>query len=237
MSIGLVAALPAEIKCLTRQDIKVNTPIRINNVVIVFVSGMGAKLAEEAAERLLYERVNSLLSWGTAAGLGPNIKSGDLVLPETIVDRYGTTFNTDNKWTKEIVHLMQNSSIKIHHGLLAETIGVLDTQKQKNDLAERTGAIAADMETAAIARVAKRNKLPCTVIRSIVDESCDIMPYEVLKHIDCFGNPNIMEILDELIFNPGLFPKIFQLAGAMRAATTTLSTIAKATHGLSLQPV
>lgn len=235
MSIGLVAALPVEIRCLTRQGIKFNIPFRINNTLTIIISGIGARHAEKAAELLLYENINGLLSWGTAAGLVNKLHSGDLLLPEQILDSKGNRYNADNNLINEIKKLLENTDIRIHNGVLVETTSILKSPEQKTGLAATTGAIAADMETAAIMRVAKRNHLPCGVIRTIVDEAQDILPSEIIRHTDVFGKPDIMKIVNEIFFKPSLIPRLYHLAGAMHAATGTLDKIAHQTSDLSLQ--
>ena len=234
MITGLVAALPAEIRCLTRQEIKLNSPFRINDVVIVIISGIGASHAEKAAERLLYEKIDALVSWGTAAGLVSSVQSGDLLLPETVLDAKGKKYSTANTWNNQIRSHFENTTIRIHDGLLVETSSMLESPQQKTALADATSAIAADMETAAVMRVAKRNNLPCSVIRTVVDEVHNSLPPEITRHTDIYGNPDIMGILDEMFFKPRLIPSMYHLATAMHAATGTLARIARVTGGLSL---
>lgn len=234
MSIGLVAALPVEIKCLTRQEIGFNTPIQINNALVVIICGIGARHAENAAELLLLRKIDGLLSWGTAAGLNDEVHSGDLLLPENVLDSKGNMFNADTTWVNKIRKQLENSTIRIHQGLLVEATTMLETPEQKTGLATDTGAIAADMESAAVMRVAKRNNLPCATIRTVVDEVQDTLPPEIIRHTDAFGRPDIMGIVNELFFRPGMIPRVYHLAGAMQAATRTLTRIAKLTGGLSL---
>lgn len=206
-------------------------------MVIVIISGIGAMFAQEAAERLLFERVDNLVSWGTAAGLINKVHSGDLLLPEHILDRKGNMYTTDNELVNKTRKYLENSNIRIHNGMLVETTKILNSPEQKTELAATTGAIAADMETAAIMNVAKKNHLPCAAIRTVLDESQDSLPAEIIKHTDVFGQPDISGLINEIFFRPTLIPRMFHLAGAMQAATGTLKKIARLTNSMSLQTV
>lgn len=234
MSIGLVAALPVEIRCLTRQSAKINFPFRINPSLIGIVSGIGASNTERAAELLLDEKIDGLVSWGTAAGLMDHIHSGDLLLPERVVDKNGAVYPIDRNWSARIADHLASTSIRIHNGILVETDMVLGSPEQKAALAANTGAIAADMETAAIARIAHNNGLSCIAIRTIVDESRHVLPPEVIRHTDNYGKPDVMRLAHEIFLKPGLIPQLYHLGQAMRRATTTLASIGRQMEG-SLQ--
>ena len=72
MSMGIIAALPQECRCLK----KVNAS--------VLCSGVGAERAAWAANQLVKAGSDRLVSWGFAGGLDPTLKPGTLLLPKQI---------------------------------------------------------------------------------------------------------------------------------------------------------
>ncbi len=231
MTIGLVAALPAEIRSLTPLPITLNTPFRINNHLTAIVCGIGAKNAAKAAQYLLNQNIEGLISWGTAGALSAQLKSGDLVLPDTIQAANGQRYQADNTWLDQLQSALDRVSIEAHRGLLVETNAVLNSGLEKSALSAKVaGAIAADMETAAIMKIAHQHGIPVIAIRSIVDQIDDQLPVEILRHTDQFGTPRILNILREIIRKPQLLGHLIRLSGAMRAATRTLRSVAVSTN-------
>jgi adenosylhomocysteine nucleosidase len=231
LTIGLIAALPAEIRSLTPLPIALNTPFRINNHLVAIVCGIGAKNAAKAAQYLLYQDVQGLISWGTAGALSAELKSGDLVLPDIIQAADGKRYQADNIWLEQLQTALNIASIKIHTGLLVESNSILDSGMEKSALSTKiAGAITTDMETAAIMKIAQENKIPAIAIRSIVDQVDDQIPVEILRHTDQFGTPRILNILREIIRKPQLLTHLIRLSGGMRAATRTLRSVAAGTN-------
>lgn len=231
MTIGLVAALPAEIRCLTHLPIALNTPFRINQHLVAIVCGIGAKNAAQATQYLLYQDIQGLISWGTAGALSSELKSGDLILPDIIQAANGKLYHADSAWLEHLRLALKTTSIRVHTGLLAETNIILGSGMAKSGLKMRTGdAITTDMETAAIMKIAQDNGLPGIAIRSIVDQFDDQLPGEILKHTDRFGTPRITNILVEIMRKPRLLIHLVRLSVAMRAATRTLRSVAAGTN-------
>ena len=231
LTIGLVAALPAEIRSLTPLPATLNTPFRINKHLIAIVCGIGAKNAARATQYLLYQDVQGLISWGTAGALSNELRSGDLVLPDIIQAANGKRYQADSIWLEQLQVALKTASIKTHTGLLVESNTVLGSGMEKSALSAKiAGAIATDMETAAIFNIAQANGLPAIAIRSIVDQVGDQLPVEILRHTDQFGTPEILNILREILRKPQLLTHLIRLSGAMRAATRTLQSVATGTN-------
>ena len=60
-------------------------PVRLNERTFMILSGMGRDRAKQAAQMLVEENVDCLVSFGTAGALSPALMPGDLVLPKEIV--------------------------------------------------------------------------------------------------------------------------------------------------------
>lgn len=226
MTIGLVAAMPAELKCLDGRNYLLNQPFHVNRHLLAIISGIGANHARRAAELLQYHHINGLISWGTAADLG-GTGAGDLILPEKIIGRNGKEFHTDQAWRNHLHNQLQNIPAEIHTGPLAETRLMLELASQKKMLQQETGAIAADMESASVARVAQENRLPCLVIRTVVDRHDQALPYAITRHTDMYGKADISRLLLEVLLNPRLLPQVLQLGRGMQKAMATLRSVAR----------
>lgn len=230
LNIGLIAALPAEIGCLTRGSIPLNTPFRINPDLIAIVCGAGSRAATVAAEQLMYQGIHGLVSWGTAGAISSQPRSGDLLLPDSVRSAGGSVFSTDGDWARQIRRIMEPLGISVHGGLLAETNGILFSHSEKKALGEATGAIAADMETAAIMKIAVANHTPCIAVRTVVDQLDDELPPEILKHTDAYGTPDMMNLLAGMLVKPRLIGQCYRLYRAMNAATRTLRLLGDRTN-------
>ncbi len=188
---------------------------------------MGEDNARIAAQTLLEQNVSALVSWGTAGALAENIQSGDLLLVDSIVASDGNTYSFDAEWNKHIANELCYTSLNIHHGMIVHTQQVLATADDKKRLYGETHALAVDMESLAIAQIANNEKLPCVSIRAIVDEASQCIPEAVLKNTDIFGRPAMFPLFSSVLRNPGLITELIKLGTGMKAATTTLSTVAR----------
>lgn len=227
MSVGLIAALPAEVRCLVSSRPALNLPIIVNPHLTVMVCGIGAEHARSAAQRLLQLRIQALISWGTAGALSPQLHPGDLLLPEKILNRNGKTMTADTAWLRRIRQSLPQSILTLHSGVLTETREILGSVAQKRELHARTGAIAADMESAAIMETAASAGIPGIVIRSVVDDAGTTLPEGVLQHIDNLGRMDLAGLIIEICRSPRLLGTLWRLGCAMRRATATLRSVAR----------
>ena len=227
MSVGLIAALPAEIRCLVRTPPEVNVPFAINPELTGIVCGIGSDAAAAAAKTLLGLNIEALVSWGTAGALSPGIQSGNLLLPEKILTVDGRSFITDKAWLERIRYTLQQTAITIHTGLVTDTKEILSGIAQKQELRVRTGAIAVDMESAAIMETASIAKIPGIAIRSVVDEADMAMPETFLRHINSMGRLDLAGLLLEMCRSPRLLGALWRLTLAMHRATSTLRIVAR----------
>ena len=79
--IGIVCALYIEASCFMLGKPPAQQPVRLNESTSLIVSGMGRDRAKLAAQQLIKENVDCLVSFGTAGALSPALRPGDLLLP------------------------------------------------------------------------------------------------------------------------------------------------------------
>ncbi len=162
--IGVITGLRAEARCLSGLDLA------------VACSGARPGRARVEAARLLAEGAFGLVSFGLAAGLAPELRPGDLVLAEAVVLPDGRRLMTDAAWRAGLTAALAEAGVALHLGPVAGTDRLLVTPAQKRALREATGALAADMESHAVAEVASAVAKPFIVVRAISDAADQGLP-------------------------------------------------------------
>ena len=222
-SLGIVVALPEEVRCLTGRRPSPQSVIDLSDSVRVKLSGMGAERASEAALQLVEHGANALLSWGTAAGLVAWLAPGDLVLPQTVVDTAGDPLEVDRAWHRRVCSAVP---LPFKTAALGEAAAILIDAEQKRALQERTGAVAADMESAAVARVAKRHGVLFLVVRVVADPFRMAMPATAGAALTPAGDKDWMGLIGALAHRPHDLVSLFRINCAFRCAQATLKRVA-----------
>jgi len=230
LSVGLIAALPAEIRWLVRTLPELNVPFAINPQMTGIVCGIGRDAAAAAARTLLGLNIEALVSWGTAGALSPVIRSGNLLLPEKILTADGRFFETDKAWLARIKQTLQPASLTIHTGHMTETREILTGAAAKQALHLRTGALAADMESAAIMENASAGRVSCIAIRTVVDEASMSIPEPVIRNMDRYGRPQLAGLIWGIFRSPRFIGELYRLGTAMHKAMATLRVLALRTN-------
>ena len=225
--VGIVVAMPAELRSLCREAVGVGATLAIRDQAVIAVSGVGEQRAAQAAQTLVDAGVSGLVSWGCAAGLDAELPAGALCLPEAVVMADLQRWPTDADWRREVVAALGRRAIC--EGALAHASQVVASSAAKRELAARAGAVVADMESAAIARVARRHDLPLLVVRSVVDPLALTLPAIVTEHVDDSGRVPLAPLLRGLLRRPSDLLTLLQLASGFRASLASLRAVATCT--------
>lgn len=229
---GIVVALPDELATLTSKHIDKGHCLFIANKLLVVYSGTGAKNARLAAELLVSKGVTQLISWGCAAALDKSLKPGDLTLANSLVDGEDVEIPVDSDWHSYSKALLSNS-LKVHTGRLAESLNIVSSSKDKLQLQAMTGAIALDMESVAVAKVAQCHALPFLAIRAIVDPVTMNLPYAIEFAANGEGDIVLSRLLLFLLFHPLELPALIKLGWQFNAAKKTLKAVAQHLNSIS----
>jgi len=223
----------AEARSLIKRPAGAGKLIRISEGSVIQISGPGPIRARMAAETLLEKGAASLLCWGSAAGLVPELSPGSLVLPKTIISDNQAVYRTDTTWRHHLLSRLRGH-LHVHQEPLAESLKVLRDHEEKAALSRRTGAIAADMESAAVAAVAHRAGIPFLSIRAVADPLATTIPPSVLVAVDELGRLSLSRLLKGLMQHPAELGDLIRLGFNFRAARATLTAVARLT-GSNLQ--
>jgi adenosylhomocysteine nucleosidase len=137
--VGLLSALPRELAGLQAAGCR------------IIVAGIGADAAARGAEALVAsQRLSALISAGYAGGLVAPALPGTIVV-DTADPRLDACLPAAPR------------------GRIATVAALVRTPDARVRLAAETGAIAVDMESAAIRRVAEKHGIPFAAVRAITD--------------------------------------------------------------------
>ncbi len=225
LKLGIITALPAEANCLADNSFPTKEIITFNETLII-VSGIGSENATSAAQQLIDHGATALVSWGTAGGLSEELRSGDILLPESVQlnDDKNQQYQTDLNWRQRLVDQLA-TVLKPHEGSLLQTNKVITSAEQKSQLHKKTSTIAVDMESGSIAQVADQNNLPFLIIRSVVDTSDETIPMSAINSIDEFGQTKPAALTASLIKSPGDIPKLIKLGKHFQQARKSLKQV------------
>jgi adenosylhomocysteine nucleosidase len=189
---------------------------RADRVRAVAGGGDGGRL-EELIEHSVAAGGRAIISFGIAAGLAPGMAAGTCLAGNQVI--HGRTrYSADPAWT---------ASIKTAIGAtdLATIAGVdrpLTSAHEKQVLKAASGAVAADMESHIVARLAARHGLPFAVLRVIADPAERDIPQAALAGMRSDGGIDFLAVLASLAKRPGQLPALLRLAADTRRATAAL---------------
>ena len=168
--------------------------------------------AEAAARRLVRAGARGLVSFGVAGGLDPSLPPGSLVIPTEIYD-------------DEIVYSCDQELAArwgILRGRLLTSRTAFATAAEKASAFAATGAVAVDMESGPVARVAREHNLPFVALRAICDPAGFSLPPAALVALDGNGHIKPLRLLASLLRQPTQIRELLALGRAAAAARQTL---------------
>ena len=226
--LGIVVAIPAEVRSLTRQRVSFGRRIILGEGVSVYLAGIGKTRSHLAAESLVEGGARALLSWGCAGGLVSTLRSGSVILPKNVIGADQTIYHADQKW-HECLWSRLTSHLDVHDGLLVEGSTILADPEEKQALFERTGAIAVDMESASIASAAHDAGVPFLAIRAIADPVGQTIPRAIQSGVDGLGRLSFLKVIGELAKRPRGLLGMIRLGLSFRAAQASLAVVSRLT--------
>lgn len=236
MIVGIIVALPEELGTLSqlpgfakgRKITKGGYCIVTKNIAVAY-AGAGPQNAQTAAALLIANGATRLISWGCAAALSSTLKPGDLILPDQLIDSNGdkgAKYYVSSDWHSHAKNIL-SSLVIVHSGCLAESEKIVSSSNDKKKLQSKTDAIALDMESIAIAKVAAQNHLPFLAIRAIADPVDMDLPKAINHALNDQGNIVFSRLLWHLACHPAELPELIKLGLYFNAAKRTLKLVAQ----------
>lgn len=222
---GVVAALRAEAITLGKLHRRADGVLAVADGTLVAVSGVGCAAAAAAARTLIEAGANALVSWGMAGGLDPKLSSGTICLPLCVVSEDGVGYFTDHHWREILSAAIAQRRAIVGGNMLTSAVS-LDNAAAKAAAFRRTGAVAVDMESSAVAQIAALHAMPFVAIRVIVDTSADELPEAALAAVES-GKMRLRPMFLALIRRPRDIAPMMRLASRYRAARQALVDVAR----------
>jgi adenosylhomocysteine nucleosidase len=216
-NLGFVAALASECASLRLHAARAGW--------LVVQSGPGAARAADAAGRALSSGAYALVSWGLAGGLDAALAPGTVVAPRRILRHDGEPLAVDAALHLGLAALADEFAF--HHGDLLSVPAALESPADKRAAAAATRAVAVDMESAAIAAVAARARIPFLALRVVVDGADDALPRGAEQWIDAQGRTRTTAALRAAMSWRQWRPML-TLASRYRVANGVLARLARA---------
>lgn len=163
----------------------------------VVIGGGDVERLTGRLEDALRGGVAGVVSFGLCGALDPSLKVGDLVIGETVADA-NDSFEADAAWAARIVALAPEAKL----GRFASAERPVASVGEKTELRQRTGAIAVDLESFAVAKLARWFGAPFAVIRAVSDAADRALPPAAQVGLGVDGRPAIGPVFASLRSNP-----------------------------------
>ena len=187
-------------------------------------SGPGPERAAQCATAAVAAGAQALVSWGLAGALAAELIPGTVIAPRRVIMQRGDTFSVASAWHQRLATLAPEFSLSVGDLLTVPT--PLGSPAAKAAAASALGAVAVDMESAAIAAVALRARVPFVALRVVVDAQRDVVPANAETWIDARGNTRALAALGA-IARPGDWQALWRLAQRYRKANSVLVRLAQ----------
>jgi len=185
-------------------------------------SGPGRSKATDATNALLDGHTPGwIISTGFCGAIHPDLKVGDLVVGTSVVDSLAEDLEQSSLSID--IKMKPDEQRGIHVGRLVSVPTVVRTVAERQELAERTGGIAVDMETHAVASVCRDRKVKCLAIRAVTDDANHDLPPEVLSVLGGTGSIRAGAVLGALWNRPSSYKELWQLRNNATLAAKRLA--------------
>ncbi len=181
----------------------------------IAISGFAGSLNES-----VLAGVSGLVSLGTAGAIAPNIDPGTLLLPTQVRWLNGAMAQVDAGWHAQTTASLQREFSVVTKAILHSEEIVQTHAKQS--LFEQTGAIAVDMESGVVARLAQTADIPFLIVRTVLDPANRGVPSVASCSVDRRGHLDAVALSRHLAIRPFQLAAVIRLAMQFRRAARTL---------------
>jgi adenosylhomocysteine nucleosidase len=190
---------------------------------LLALSGIGRVAATAAAQALVDAGVSALMTFGMAGGLDPKLTPGSVVIPCELLGADGARYPACRAWREQVAATV-SPMCEVTEGNLLTSAHAIQTPADKAAAYRNTGAVAVDMESAAVAEIAAKHNLPFIAVRVIVDTAADVLPRAVVAASRA-GRVRFARLIGGLILAPRELGAMIRLAQRYRIAMRSLLTV------------
>lgn len=229
MKVGIITALPQETKAVLTymQNIKAFSLHEYRcfrcssgaHTVSIIESGMGIENAGAAAELLVSEDYPDLLvSAGLGGGVNSSLVTGDTVLAGRVLQwRKGRLEEVD------VVPFSITPDLTIRCGTFITGGDILNKKMVADLLGETYPFPLLEMESASIAGVAVKHRIPFLGIRAVSDPWNEELLFRIEEFCDTALRIKPLKVLATIMRRPKIVPQLIRLATGSKMAATRLA--------------
>lgn len=184
------------------------------------VVGAGDYARTVALVEAAVPRAGCLVSFGIAGALSPDLRSGDVILSDEVIEG-------DRRW-------ISDESLRPRVAELAHQIGairgpvlgarqIVASGGEKARAWQESGALAVDMESGVVARAAAAVGIPFLVLRAVADPAKRILPPAALVPLAANGRPAFRRVAASVLCQPSQLRNLLGLAQEARRALAALA--------------
>ena len=162
-----------------------------------------------------------VVSAGVCGALAPDLQSGDLVLPESVLGPAAERLNVTPTAYARATALAAGA----RRGTMATSREVVATADAKSALFAATGAVAVDMESSVILAHAAAAGCPTLVVRGVSDTARESLPPELIGLVTPAGKLSTVRALTLTVTRPHVLPRALALRRATRRALTAVARL------------
>jgi adenosylhomocysteine nucleosidase len=184
--------------------------------VPLFFTGIGRANAEKATRAFLATHTPQLLlTCGFAGGLVPELKIGDVV------------FEIPNEGGNDGYAAVRAGLVKggAKPGKIVCVDRIATTAKEKQKLREATGAVAAEMESAAVQAICGERGIRCVTVRVISDTANDDLPLDFNKFLNEDKSVDMSKLMMAVAKAPWKMGALMQLQQNTKMAAHQLAEV------------
>jgi hypothetical protein len=151
----------------------------------------------EFIDRAANDGCRGLVSYGVAGGLGPDLRSGDIVVASAVVGP-NERMPTDDAWSAWLLSAIPTAV----YGPISGVDVPIPAGRSRGELGLRSGALVADMESHIIARMAAASALRFIAVRVVVDAASRNVPPTALSCVSSDGETSRWRLSRLLLGRP-----------------------------------
>ncbi|MBV9570461.1 MAG: phosphorylase [Alphaproteobacteria bacterium] len=183
----------------------------------VIVAGSDNSTLASKIEAGIARGSRALLSFGICGALSPELAVGTVLIGNEVVFG-GQRWRADEGWSNTLASACSSAM-----GTVAGSDSILLTAAAKAALHAPTGALAADMESHIVARVASERELPFAVLRAVSDDAHHALPPAAAFGLRKDGRIDYSAVMLSLLDEPSQWRALFRTAHETKTALKAIS--------------
>ncbi|OAF17563.1 hypothetical protein [Bradyrhizobium sp. Cp5.3] len=177
------------------------------------IAGMAAIIADgdrtaSSLREAIRKGARGIISFGVCGGLDPKLRPGKVVIASSVFAGKDEAYPSDLPWAQELLRMIPGAG----YSPIAGVATPMTSFEERRDFHATTGAVAADMESQIVARIAAEFRIPFAACRVVLNPAHRILPRAALIKIGPAGKPRLRKIGGSVVSDPRQLPRLSRLA-------------------------